>query len=222
MSRMDRHLVERMVGAAVLLLALIIIAPVILDGGDDAGSAGDGSAPEGGSAAMKTHTIRLGQTPRQPPVARPVVTDSGTASDGDAGTEAPGEVPGEAAAEAESGDGLQETVPEPPAAKPVKVSATPADEAPEPAPPKKPAPAVKAGWAVQLGAFSRQESARKLVAEVGRKGFSAYVVPVSRSDRTLYRVRVGPEETRSQADRLARRLAAAGHDGQVTPQKPRS
>jgi len=39
---------------------------------------------------------------------------------------------------------------------------------------------------------------------------------LDRSGKALYRVRVGPRETRAQATELAGRLLKAGYDGQVT------
>ncbi len=81
------------------------------------------------------------------------------------------------------------------------------------------APPTAGGWAVQLGSFAEQGNARRLIQEVGDKGFTAYVVPLRKSGRTLYRVRVGPKETRGQAQDLAGRLAAAGYAGQVTAQE---
>ena len=45
-------------------------------------------------------------------------------------------------------------------------------------------------------------------------------MPVQRSGKTLYRVRVGPpSKTRGEASKLAERLAAAGFKGQVAEQK---
>jgi len=40
--------------------------------------------------------------------------------------------------------------------------------------------------------------------------------------KTLYRVRVGPRDSRAQATELAERLANAGYQGQVTQQLPDS
>ena len=63
---------------------------------------------------------------------------------------------------------------------------------------------------MQVGAFGSAATARKLVEDLGTAGFRAYESPVSRSGKTLHRVRVGPEPARADADRLAARLKARG------------
>jgi len=82
-----------------------------------------------------------------------------------------------------------------------------------------PAPAARAdgaastaqgGWAVQVGAFSTAEKADKLASELKSAGFRAYVSPVSKSGKTLQRVRVGPEADRSRAEGIAAKLKARG------------
>lgn len=66
------------------------------------------------------------------------------------------------------------------------------------------------GWVVQVGAFGSADSARRLVDELGAAGFEAQVAPVTRSGRTLHRVRVGPAGGRPAAEQLAQRLQARG------------
>jgi DedD protein len=211
---MDRQLLERMIGAGVLVVALVVIGPAILDGQrdtsitqysdvrpghSDSGVAGgttaksDLPAPE-----MRTHTIVLDREPERPPVARPV-------------SESVAAVPPPQA----------EPQVEPPAA----VAAAP-EKQPKAAPVAKPAPApppaaspVSSGWSVQLGSFSERPNAERLANEVETHGFRAYLEPLKQPDRTFYRVRVGPRNTRDEAAELAGRLAKAGYTGQVTPQQ---
>lgn len=56
------------------------------------------------------------------------------------------------------------------------------------------------GWVVQVGAFAQQANALRLRDELRAKGFSAYVDDLVGQNRTLYRVRVGPELQRSRAE----------------------
>ncbi|MDH3453082.1 MAG: SPOR domain-containing protein, partial [Gammaproteobacteria bacterium] len=189
---MDRQLLERMVGAGVLLIALILVVPAVLDGEGDQPARDDGTDQAAGT--MRTHTIRLDRPPKRPPVATEVAKSA--------------PVP------------AQETAKPAPRDKPAARSSAPV--AP---PPKKSesaqapvksvtanaatarvadtAPAIDRGWAVQLGSFAQQANARRLAQEVGGKGFPTYLVPLRRSGRTLYRVRVGPRETRGEAEELA-------------------
>jgi cell division septation protein DedD len=63
---------------------------------------------------------------------------------------------------------------------------------------------------VQVGAFGSAATARKLVADLERDGYSAYVAPLTRGGKTLHRVRVGLQPVRADADKLAGRLKARG------------
>jgi DedD protein len=68
---------------------------------------------------------------------------------------------------------------------------------------------------VQVGAFGSSDAARKVVAELERNGYHAYVAPLNRSGKTLYRVRVGPVAAKPDAEKLASRLKASGKSGTV-------
>jgi DedD protein len=198
---MDRQLLERMVGAAVLILALVVIAPAILDGPGNGDEAVPVAPPP--DQVVRTVTIRPDQRAEQPPVAM----QSPPASPAPKPLATPKPVaPKVAAAPA----------PKPkPAPKPV------VKPAPKPAP--KPAATPKlSGWAVQLGSFANQANAKRLAGEVAAKGYSTYLLPLKRDGQTLYRVRVGPEPTRKAADELAAKLKQAGYKGQVAAQSPDS
>lgn len=65
------------------------------------------------------------------------------------------------------------------------------------------APAGKAGgWAVQLGAFTTADDANKLVGRLRTAGFAGFVDKFSADQKTLWRVRVGPEVDRVNAEKL--------------------
>ena len=73
---MDRQLLERLIGAGVLVVALVIVVPAILDGdsGDDADDDADSKTAVSatGNEPRRTHNIRLDQSTERPPVAREV------------------------------------------------------------------------------------------------------------------------------------------------------
>ena len=81
-------------------------------------------------------------------------------------------------------------------------------------PPAKPAPTTAApvtgGYSVQVGAFGSDATARKLVSDLKADGLPAYIAPLSKSGKTLHRVRVGPAVDQAAADKLAARLKARG------------
>jgi DedD protein len=69
---------------------------------------------------------------------------------------------------------------------------------------------AKGTFSVQVGAFGSEATARKLVADLEAAGMPAYIAPLSKSGKTLHRVRAGPVPDRAAADKLAARLKARG------------
>ena len=68
-------------------------------------------------------------------------------------------------------------------------------------------PAVEgSGYAVQVGAFSKQEDANVLRERLRNGGFNAFIAAADTDAGRLYRVRVGPELERSRAEALATQL----------------
>lgn len=201
---MDRQLLERMVGAGVLVVALIIIAPAILDGRRDNDVAVYSGRETGTNTAMRTHTIRLDRESDSPPVALqlPASQSSGTPTHA-ASPAGPKSAPAKSAV-AKQLISKQAVKSDP--VRVVAVEATPKTATPAAAP---------AGWTVQLGSFSQRQNAERLASEVKARGFDTHIVPVKKSSKTLYRVRVGPRDTRSAASELAAGLAESGYKGQV-------
>lgn len=64
-------------------------------------------------------------------------------------------------------------------------------------------------WVVQLGTFSSEENADQLRRRLMEAGFRAFVEPLTSNKQTAYRVRVGPELLRSEADKLQRDIKTA-------------
>lgn len=58
------------------------------------------------------------------------------------------------------------------------------------------------GWAVQVGSFSERENAASLRKELQRAGFSAFEEKVVSGGEPVFRVKVGPEASRSRAKAL--------------------
>ena len=91
----------------------------------------------------------------------------------------------------------------------------PAQTPPAPSPAARPATAAGGDWLVQVGTFGQKDNAERLAASLKQRGFAAFVSPLSRPDKTLYRVRVGPAGSREAAADVAGKLAAAGQSGQI-------
>ena len=62
-------------------------------------------------------------------------------------------------------------------------------------------------WVVQLGSFSSQENASNLNLKLREAGYPAFVEPLKRQGGMAYRVRVGPELLRSDAQKMKEKLA---------------
>ena len=187
---MDRALKERVIGAAVLVIFVVLIVPVFLDG-----PAGDAenvqeiiTLPGQDGERVKQKTIVL-ERDREQPVPAPRETTA----------EKP---PATAAQKSEpTVAAKQETKPAP---APVKTSAA--------------APQSTTGmWAVQLGSFSNQANAERLAADLRKEGYAAFLSQLQTDSGKLHRVRVGPQKDRPSAESMASKLGAKGHKGQVVP-----
>ncbi len=212
---MEEPLKARLIGAAVLVAIAVLLIPELLSGR----KAGEPVVEEGaGQRGTRTFNIELSTGSAQSVRSAPAVTSPASgapaptqkmasdkpSAEAEPGPEAKPPPARSAAPEPATAAASVETAPVPP----------PGSAAPDTAPPAvKPAPTPAAsggGWAVQVGAFGSAGSARGLVKELTGAGYRAYVSPVTRSGKTLHRVRVGPEGDRAGAEQLARRLKARG------------
>ncbi len=236
---MDRSTKERLTGAIVLVAVAWLVIPVFLDGpADDAGTRRQ-SVDLPGQDGQPTRTRRIVLEPRPetvrgeengaritdpPPATRKLpappsgagtaaeTTDGTTPGDGEA---PPADAATDAAPAGSAGEDSPERAspagrsPEPePESEPVRGSAAAAAQQPSPEP-------AASLWAVQLGSFSNDENAEGLAADLRGQGFAAFLSRVQSGGRTLHRVRVGPQGSRDEAEKVAAALAKAGHKGQV-------
>ena len=211
---MDRALKERIIGAVVIVLFVVLVVPVFLDGRSGHDEIVTERVPLPGQSEQKSQTIIL-ERDRDAPV--PAVANS-----------APVVATAEPAADAV----LQraETVkakPEP-VATTVKREPAVTEPDPEPATANNDPPQTLAGsaasgvsttgmWAVQIGAFSDEDKAERLAADLRKQGFAAFQSPVTTDGGRMVRVRVGPQKDRESAEQMAERLAKTGHTGRVVP-----
>lgn len=219
-----------MVGAGVLILALVIVGPMVLDGGSGSDAVED-AVPGQPSEELLTQTFRLNH-------ASPV----GQAT-GDSGSIASPAAP-RADPHPQSGTAQQQTAPAPaatagivqPQPSPAAAPPTKPEKAPDyqayavaavrPQVESQPASQVAprpdgtpgGGWLVQVGTFGQKDNAERLAASLRQRGFAAFVSPMARTGRTLYRVRVGPSGSREAAAGVAGKLATAGQSGQIVAQ----
>jgi DedD protein len=202
---MEEPLKARLIGASILVLLAVALVPELLSGPKNSPAGGTAA---GGAKDTRTVTIDLGGAvadgarlePRPDPAAAPAATPTLPTVDSPAPapvTEAP------TASTPQDPPAVKEEVVAPPvrAAEAKPAVKEPAVQAVTPA---------KGEFSVQVGAFGSEATARKLVADLEADGMPAYISPLSKSGKTLHRVRAGPVPDRAAADKLAARLKARG------------
>ena len=198
---MERALKERIIGAVVLVVFVVLVVPILLDG------------PPGEEEIVTERVLLPGQDETR---TQTVVLDRDRTEPVPTGTsnEAPAEVAEKPA----------ETIAQPAAAEPEPSRAAPQrqDPDPEPAQPKPaaqtpPASSTTGMWAVQLGSFSNKDNAEKLAADLRKQGYAAFLSQLDTDSGTLHRVRIGPQKDRDAAEAMAARLLKVDIKGQVVP-----
>ena len=188
---------ERIIGAAVLVVFVVLVVPVFLDGPPHSGEIVSERVPLPGQAAEdETRTVVLDRDRDEPvPVPAPVTQPE---------TDRQQPAPPKPEPETEARD-EPEPEPEPAPAKPAAQQPTAAGNS------------STGMWAVQLGSFGNQQNAERLAADLRKQGFAAFLSQLSTGSGELHRVRIGPQKDRESAEAIAQRLAMAGHKGQVVP-----
>jgi len=69
-------------------------------------------------------------------------------------------------------------------------------------------PAELTSWVIQVGSFSSKENAEKLVADLRKERYPAFLDPVRIGSKTMYRVKVGPEVSRDKIGQMLKKLNA--------------
>lgn len=240
------HVKERLTGAIILVALIVLLVPELLTGPirmkSAPGAAAAKASPQVARAAtaeapLRSYTLTLGAPPPPEAAAAPAPTapvqpakslpqipaQSSATSSADGGRE--GLNSGE--------DAHESNVPQ---------AATAANDAvaiaqlprPQPGsravprlqPAKSPAysalrearsPASSTGWVVQLGSFASRQNADRLAHALAGRGVHMSVSPARAGSRVLWRVRAGPAHDRAGAERLAARLRALGHRGELLP-----
>ena len=186
---MDRQLQQRVVGAAVLVALGVIFIPIILDNGALDTRVPNVSdippAPQGeGESDYTSRVIPLSEEAISDLEARTVqpvtVPEIDTPSDDDQPVEDTVTPTTALASDVEDGDGLAS-----------------ADASPR---------TGVVAWTVQLGSFANDENAKRLIEKLREAGFPAYLERRVEGAGTAFKVRVGPEIRREDAEKLRANL----------------
>lgn len=192
----------RLVGAAALMLGVIVVSPLLLDREQDV------------KPPVSTEIPAVPETVRTTLNALP-------GSSGDVDVTANGAAAEQSTSRANLANEARQPVKTEPAPKAEAAKPAPAPAArPEPKkaeekPAKKSSATDGKGFYVQVLATSSERNAEKLVRELSAKGYPAYKVSVSQKAGTLWRVRVGNYATRDEARGVQGTLVLDGHTGQL-------
>jgi DedD protein len=189
---MDVQSKERLTGAVILVVLIVLVVPELLRGPR---SAAEPVADSAEGPPTRLYTIELGDRattgparPQTPAASRPQAEQQAPAT-----AEPPVEsrpVPARTPA----------PQPTPPATEPVRASSV---EAP-----------LAKGWSIQVGSFANRENAEREVGTLRKQGFRSFLTEGTASGgKRLYHVRVGPAPDRATAQALAGRLRSSGRSG---------
>ena len=201
---MERALKERIIGAVVLVLIVVLVVPVFLDGPPAEGETVTRRVLLPGQDEQTTKTVVLerGRSVPVPAAETPLLAE----------TESP--------APNASNDKRQVTIEK----LPRKLPKEPPRTSPGLSSNERAAATVVASassstgmWAVQLGSFSVRENAEKLAADLRKQGYAAFLSQMMKDGTVQHRVRVGPQKDRAGAESTAAKLLQAKHKGQVVP-----
>ena len=195
---MERALKERIIGAIVLVVFVVLVVPIFLDGPPQEGEIVSERVLLPGQEDQNIKTVVLDRERTEP---LPVANNTEDAA-------------GQKVVEPEPVPQKPEpqTVEEKP---PARVEQKPQPESPEPD--TKPIASSSGMWAVQLGSFSNKANAEKLAADLRKQGYAAFLSQLKTSSGQLHRVRIGPQKDRESAEAMAAKLLKVGHKGQVLP-----
>jgi len=172
---------QRIVGGLVLVALGAIVIPFLLDMHQEDQWWGKGNIPKKPEDGFVTRVLPLQEWSQQ---AQSELKQAGAQLDGAAAA-------------------IKDQAEAPPAARPE------AHQAPKVASTPSASPAATAdaeAWVVQLGSFANRKNAEDLHQRLRQKGYRAFVDQLQQGGRTVYRVRIGPEQQRTAAESLRDRL----------------
>jgi len=181
---MEQGLKERLVGAAVLVILAVIFIPMIL-----------GGRPETDQPITETNIPTRPAdefSSRVVPIQTAKTKDIETTMEGKKGTTGPAD---------EHKEPTPLTTRQEVKSEIKKAAELPAE--------KKSKRVGLTAWVVQLGSFSSKENAESLNMKLRKADYPAFVEPIKQDGGTIYRVRVGPELLRSDAESLLEKLKSS-------------
>lgn len=190
---MDRRVKERLIGASILVVLIVLVVPELLSGPKPAPPPPAVLPAAAVSEPNRTVTVDLSTS-------KSAAAPEQQAMDEPASAASVASVPPDATATATA-------TPTPASAS--AVAPTTASAVETAAPP--PRSSVRGSWSVQLGSFASRANADNLTRQMKGQGFAAFVLQGGSGASVRYRVRIGPLSDRESAERTAAKLKALGH-----------
>lgn len=221
----DNTLLQRLVGASVLIALVVIFVPMLLEGGDESTITGT-NIPEQPATTFNSRITPLDEPlpepellPDSPPVSdeAPVIVERDTGEpltpqageDSADANQPPQLAPIPGASETESVADLDTDAAEPTALlKPDEppTAETSAADIPQEMAKSSRGRMLVTPWVVQIGSFSSQKNALTLRDQLRSKGYTTFVEAITHEGKKIFRVRVGPELDRAEAEAIRERL----------------
>ncbi len=221
---MERRVKERLVGATILVVLVVLIVPELLSGPKRAAVAPPQTVLPGTTEPIRSVTVDLAtnKTTADTGEAASAATADGATAGGAPGGAMPadaapgGGAPGNGMPDGNAAASGTDAAPAAAAPKTARGAASPAVTLlPPQAPAPTQAPAPHPGWGAQLGSFAARDNAEKLERQLRSQGFAPYLTATGSGRALRYRVRVGPVADRAAAERLRVKLKNAGHIASV-------
>lgn len=204
--QLKRRARRRLIGAIVLVTAIILVLPMVLDSEPKPiGQAVSVQIPSPDSGVFTSKVVPLPGTPvSQPPLKALDVKPVSPANI--AGT------PSAAPAASQEAPPMAEPEPKKPASTaPAKPRAPIAAKKPRPA-----AKATSGQFVVQVIALADAERAKQMQSQIAAAGVKSYTEVVKTRKGDVTRVRAGPFATRAAAEKAREQLKALGMSGNIT------
>jgi DedD protein len=199
------HLKQRLTGAAILVIVVVLLVPELFRGPPSATLKPGTSAAAGPPVRSYTIDLRDTATAQPPGASTPLLVIPATAA-ANVPMKVPPNTPGAAATSAPAASSALRAAPVINAGQPPAVA--PATPKPAAAVPSLHAGAAKHRWTVQVGSFARRDYAERMAKQVVAKGYTVEVA--GPDDRGLYRVRSSPQAERAAAQALKQKMQASG------------
>ena len=212
---MDRRVKERLIGASILVVLIVLVVPELLSGPKSVVPSATPAAIFPASAPEPTRNVTVDLATSKAP-ANSEVEPAEAAKGGEAAPTPAPSTDGSSSTAVSTSTAPTSTAPASTApTSPAPTSAAPATDAAATAKPVEtaaPSPiSTRAAWAVQLGSFASRTNADNLSRQLKGQGFSVYVLSGGSGASVRYRVRVGPLADRDSAERTAAKLKSIGH-----------